>query len=170
MRKNKVNRLIAFAAACIFSVSAVHMRLELNTAFSAENVKSITADSIIPDGLYSIKNVNSGKYLSQRYGNVLQLSSPKAWRLTNQPDGSDFAACTFSISPDGIIPSVIKGDVNADGEFNISDLVFLQKWLLASPDTKLKNWQAGDICEDNRLDVFDLCLMRRDLVSVSEQY
>ena len=84
-------------------------------------------------------------------------------------DGSDPAACTFSISPDGIIPSTIKGDVNADGAFNISDLVLLQKWLLAVPDTELKYWQAGDLCEDNRLDVIDLCVMRRALVSGSEQ-
>ena len=84
-------------------------------------------------------------------------------------DGSDPAACTFSISPKGIIPSVIKGDVNADGAFNISDLLLFQKWLLAVPDTKLKNRQAGDLFEDNSLDVFDLCLMRRALVSGSEQ-
>ena len=84
-------------------------------------------------------------------------------------DGSDPAACSFSISPDGIIPSVIKGDVNADGAFNISDLLLFQKWLLAVPDTKLKNRQAGDLCEDSSLDVFDLCLMRRALVSGSEQ-
>ncbi len=83
-------------------------------------------------------------------------------------DGSDPAACTFSISPEGVMRSVIKGDVNADGAFNISDLVLLQKWLLGVPDTKLKNWQAGDLCEDNRLDIFDLCLMRRALVSGSE--
>jgi len=63
---------------------------------------------------------------------------------------------------------VIKGDVNADGAFNISDLLLLQKWLLAFPDTKLKNWQAGDLCEDNNLDAFDLCEMRRELVAHSE--
>ena len=59
--------------------------------------------------------------------------------------------------------------VNADGAFNVSDLVLLQKWLLAVPDTKLKSWQSGDLCEDNRLDVYDLCLMRHALVSGSEQ-
>lgn len=39
----------------------------------------------------------------------------------------------------------------------------LQRWLLAAPDAELANWQAGDLCEDNRLDVFYLCLMRRML-------
>ncbi len=51
--------------------------------------------------------------------------------------------------------SGVKGDVNNDGAFNISDVVLLQKWLLAVPDMHLKNWKAADLCEDNRLDVFD---------------
>ncbi len=56
------------------------------------------------------------------------------------------------------------GDVNMDGNFDIADVVLLQKWLLAVPDTKLTDWKAADLCEDNRLDVFDLCLMRRKLI------
>ncbi|MDE6783807.1 MAG: family 43 glycosylhydrolase [Ruminococcus sp.] len=59
----------------------------------------------------------------------------------------------------------IMGDVNADGKFNVADVVALQKWLLAVPDVKLNNWKAADFCEDNRLDVFDLCLMKRKLLS-----
>lgn len=56
------------------------------------------------------------------------------------------------------------GDVNADGAFNISDVVVFQKWLLAVPDTQLTNWKAADLCADGRLDVFDLCLMKRQLI------
>ena len=62
----------------------------------------------------------------------------------------------------------IKGDVNADGVFDVADVVLLQKWLLAVPDTHLENWQAADLCKDNRLDVFDLCLMKRELIYASE--
>ena len=58
----------------------------------------------------------------------------------------------------------INGDVNADGQFNIADVVLMQKWLLAVPDAKLADWKAGDLCEDDRLDVFDLCLMKRQLI------
>ena len=58
----------------------------------------------------------------------------------------------------------IQGDVNADGEFNVSDLVRLQKWLLAVPDKKLADWKAADFCKDDRLDVFDLCFMRKALL------
>ena len=59
----------------------------------------------------------------------------------------------------------VKGDVNADGEFNVSDVVLLQKWLLAVPNTHLADWKAGNFCDDDRLDVFDLCLMKRELLS-----
>lgn len=59
----------------------------------------------------------------------------------------------------------VKGDVNDDGQFNISDVVVLQKWILAVPDTNLVNWKAVDLCEDEQLNVFDLCLMKRLLVS-----
>ncbi len=59
----------------------------------------------------------------------------------------------------------LKGDVNADGKFDVTDAVLLQKWLLAVPDTHLANWKAGDLCEDDKLDVFDLCMMKRELIA-----
>ncbi len=59
----------------------------------------------------------------------------------------------------------IKGDVNADGNFTVADLVMLQKWLLAVPDVTLPNWKAADLCEDGTLNVFDLCMMKRELIS-----
>ena len=33
------------------------------------------------------------------------------------------------------------------------------------PDTNLANWKAADLCEDGILNVFDLCLMKRELIS-----
>lgn len=58
----------------------------------------------------------------------------------------------------------IMGDVNADGTFDMLDVVTLQKWLLADQATDIKNWRAGDFCEDKILDVFDLGLMKRELL------
>lgn len=58
----------------------------------------------------------------------------------------------------------IAGDCNNDARFNVADLVTLQKWLLGDPDIELGNWRAANFCEDNRLDVFDICLMRRALL------
>ena len=58
----------------------------------------------------------------------------------------------------------VTGDVNADGVFDVSDVVLLQRWLLAVPNTVLANWKAANFCQDDRLDVFDLCLMKRTLI------
>lgn len=62
-------------------------------------------------------------------------------------------------------PEQIAGDVNNDGQFNISDLVLVHKWFLAAPDAELINWQAADINNDNQIDVFDLCLLRKMLAN-----
>jgi len=40
----------------------------------------------------------------------------------------------------------------------------MQKWLLCAGE--LTDWQAGDLCRDERIDVFDLCLMKRMLLGV----
>jgi len=61
-------------------------------------------------------------------------------------------------------PQTIAGDVNADGAFNVADAVALQKWLFGVPDVTLADWKAGNFCDDNRLDVFDLCMMKRELL------
>ncbi|MBR4627308.1 MAG: dockerin type I repeat-containing protein [Ruminococcus sp.] len=57
----------------------------------------------------------------------------------------------------------VRGDVNTDGEFSIADLVLLQRWLLSKPDSELADWKAGDLSENDRLDVFDLVILRREL-------
>ena len=59
---------------------------------------------------------------------------------------------------------MIKGDVNADGAFNITDAVLLQKWLLTVSDTEMKDWKAADFNEDNRLDARDLSMTKRVLM------
>lgn len=62
----------------------------------------------------------------------------------------------------------LKGDVNNDGVFSVADAILLQKWLLTVPDTHLANWKAADFYEDDQLDVFDLCLMKRALIQKSQ--
>lgn len=59
----------------------------------------------------------------------------------------------------------IEGDCNGDGEFSLADVVLLQKWLLAVPDTHLANWKAADLFKDDTLDVFDLVMMKRMLLT-----
>lgn len=68
-------------------------------------------------------------------------------------------------SPREETKKTVQGDVNNDGVFNVSDIVLFQKWLLAVPDTTLADWKAADLCEDDSLDVFDLCMMKQLLLN-----
>ena len=62
--------------------------------------------------------------------------------------------------------SPVMGDVNADGLFNITDVVCTVKWLYSEPDAKLKKWTNGDFTHDNKLDARDLTLMKRALIEM----
>ena len=59
----------------------------------------------------------------------------------------------------------IIGDVNADGEFNIADVLLVQKWLLAPNDTKLTKWKAADPCENCVINTADPSLMKKQLLA-----
>ena len=93
--------------------------------------------------------------LAKDYGGIM------IWELTQDAKGEQSLLKVISNTLRG--ETLIAGDVNSDGSFNVSDLVLMQKWLLAVPDAELKNWKAGDLCEDGIIDVFDLCVMRKYL-------
>ncbi|MDE6034799.1 MAG: InlB B-repeat-containing protein [Ruminococcus sp.] len=60
---------------------------------------------------------------------------------------------------------VIEGDCNNDGEFDVSDVVILQKWLVGNSNVNIKKWKNADLNEDDVLDVFDLVIMKRKLIN-----
>lgn len=64
---------------------------------------------------------------------------------------------TLSQNPDNI-----KGDVNFDGIVSLADVLMLQKALLNSGN--IKSWIAGDIDENNIVNVFDLILIKRMVI------
>lgn len=66
---------------------------------------------------------------------------------------------------DGETISYVDGDVNGDGVYNISDVVTLQKWIQKYSDAKLANWKAADLFEDCKVDIFDLGIMKRELIT-----
>lgn len=197
----------------------------------------------VPDGTYTIKNLNSGRYIAGKNGSAVQSDS-QSWNITKQNDGTytiqaaDGRALTvennsaedgadiklaefkgdssqkFNIqcSKDGTYslltvssggtrcadvyeislddganicqweywggdgqkfilepaamekaPEKVIGDVNADGSFNVADLVMMQKFLLGAGE--LTDYSAGDLCEDEYIDVFDMIMMRKLIVS-----
>ena len=63
------------------------------------------------------------------------------------------------------VGSEVAGDVNADGVFSVADVVMMQRWLIGMG--RLVNWEAGDLCQDNTINVFDLCIMKRMLLETT---
>ena len=64
------------------------------------------------------------------------------------------------IVPHGI-PTSVRGDVNADGIFSIADLVMMQKWMIHYDG--ITDAKTGDLNNNDKLDAFDLCAMKRML-------
>lgn len=86
---------------------------------------------------------------------------------TRTENGYTLHTCSFcgNSYKDNFIEKInIKGDINNDGKFDIDDLEMLQKWLLSEPDVELADWKAADLCEDDRLDAFDMIEMRKLLI------
>lgn len=57
----------------------------------------------------------------------------------------------------------VRGDVNIDGVFSIADAVMLQKWFVGAGN--ITDMNAGDLCEDGRINIFDLCSMKLELLN-----
>ena len=62
----------------------------------------------------------------------------------------------------------ISGDVNGDGKFTVSDVVLVEKWLLALPDAELAHWEEADFCPDHKLNAADLTMMKRALLNLTK--
>ena len=112
-----------------------------------------TADSYNGIAYNGADTIAKKAELANGYGGIMM------WELTQDAKGEKSLLKVINATLLG--ETFVAGDVNADGSFNISDLVLFQKWLLVKPGAELKNWKAGDLCEDGKLNVFDLCLMRK---------
>ena len=70
----------------------------------------------------------------------------------------------YSGSEDADDSGALMGDVDLDGKFNINDAVILQRWLLTGESENLKSWEMGNFVDDGILDVFDLTVMKKELL------
>ncbi len=100
---------------------------------------------------------------STEYGaNVQQWeatdSDCQKWNFSTETTTTTTATTTTTTTE----PEVV-GDVNADGEFSVADVVMMQRWLLGSGN--ITDQPAGDVCEDGVIDIFDLCLMKKMLAA-----
>lgn len=98
------------------------------------------------------------------YSKALSAAELASQNTSNPAYPTDSNDVQLWLDFDNIAEGLIMGDVNADGKFDIADAVLFQKWLLAVPDIKLANWKAADFTNDDILNVFDLCLMKKALI------
>lgn len=148
--------------------------IERNMFEQCQNLTEI----IIPDGVVTIKDnaISICKSLSAVYipksvteigegvfdgcdtlTNIYYEGSESEWNELVSKSNLNVEA-TVSCNSYGT-GSKLLGDVNLDGEVTVSDVVMLQKWLVNSGD--LTCWQNADLCEDDVINVFDLCLLKR---------
>lgn len=109
------------------------------------------------NGTYTI---NNGEYSELKA--VCGKNGSYTFTAADEQSVSINGSQSFVIEPAPSVNSV-KGDVNADGEFTVADLVMMQRFLLGAGT--LNDWTAGDLCEDGRIDTFDMILMRKLLLS-----
>lgn len=129
---------------------------------------SVTVNTLTPD---FTDGSWSGKYYTDHP--VSLSAEPKegfefvGWE-TSDGKNIDASKADISFNSDITITAVYKkserlsGDVNLDGKVDIADAVMLQNWLLGNGD--LTCWQNGDLCEDKKIDAFDLCLLKRIII------
>lgn len=136
---------------------------------------SITTDEPLPPGsksyvVYVYEAVSAGTVeITISQGRTWDSNAPKDIKSTGFYKVDNDMTITVTDKLD--VDNFKKGDVNMDGAFNVSDVVLLQKWLLAVPDVTLANWKSADLCEDGTLNVFDLCMMKHELINkVEEKY
>ena len=110
---------------------------------------------------------NTASYLKKVYNSDYLLSLdelPVVYHYGNASPGEDTAP-VFDIAP----AEAVRGDVNGDGEFNVADLVLMQKWLLKVPGAELADWKAGDLCGDEVINTFDLLAMRQEMTDKGKE-
>ena len=57
-----------------------------------------------------------------------------------------------------------EGDINLDGNFNVADLVLMQKYLLKAATFNKQQAAAADLNKDGNADIYDLIRIRRMLI------
>ena len=124
--------------------------------YEADGIDEIPA-GYLPQGPNYTAMKNQCSFAAKCY-----MDSDNDW-VTNEHTVYGNGVLVYLLAQAASEEEAVIGDVNADGSFTVADVVMLQKWLLCAGD--ITDWQAGDLCKDEKLDVFDLCIMKRELLA-----
>lgn len=100
-----------------------------------------------------------GSYMSRNI-DIISESAPTD-RLKIVKGGGDLNE--FGIYGYAVSDEAIAGDVNADGKFDSADAVMMQRCFLGS--CSLTDRKAGDLNQDNVINILDLCIMKHRLIN-----
>lgn len=59
------------------------------------------------------------------------------------------------------------GDVDMNGTFSVADIVLLQKYLIKAETLSIEQGKIADVNDDNAINIFDLILLKRSLITKS---
>lgn len=129
-----------------------NLNIQLGSNHNGRNQKWIIKET--DDGYYYIISALSGYYMN---------INDQVCSLGQNISQSSYNACNYQ-KWKFVETSTLTGDCNNDGQFSVADVLMLQKWLL-NDETELTNWQSADLDENGIIDVFDLCLMKQELIN-----
>ncbi len=137
--------------------------IEIVKSWDSSEGSEITISNLSRDYTYELRYIDNyhGEFPEEyKY----EISLEKGKRFFSFSDDSELS-CDVYLKKHILGEPYLLGDVNRDKMLNVADVVTLQKWLLCKPNTVLMNWRAADLCRDDRIDVFDLCIMKEKILT-----
>lgn len=139
--------------------------IEIVKSWDSSEGSEITISELPRDYTYELRYIDKyhGEYPEEyKY----EVSLEKGKRFFSFADDSELS-CDIYLKKHILGEPYLLGDVNNDKMINVADAVTLQKWLMGKPNTVLMNWKAADLCRDDELNIFDLCLMKNKLIKTT---
>ena len=71
----------------------------------------------------------------------------------------------ITVTEPHVVTEIQKGDVNADGEVNVADLVFMQNYILTKETFTEEQFKTADMDDSDSVDCMDVVLLRQVLLN-----
>lgn len=137
----------------------IHKYPDYNGGSGVSNTEFWLNDSGSCMILFTVSNFDTIAYIESSY-----LGSIEEFRfLYNSYEDKAEIPQNIRLDEYKVYNGIVAGDVNGDGNLNVADVVMLQRWIIGASD-ELADWRLGNVVEDDRLDSFDLCLLKRMVV------